>query len=232
MRMHMDLRAMLLGDLLHHRQAQAGAVRPGGEEGLEHARPDVVADTGPVILHAKMHPPPPIPGQGRSLGGIAHGQGDHARAVDGVDGVDHQVEQQLLQLVGVRQQRRDIAPALAMLNGDALLLGLLAGPQQHVIQHVLQAARHGVAILGRREAMEGAQEAGQAVDLVLQARQIFPHGWRGRLVLAQHLDHGLHARQGVANFMGQAHGQLPQGVHLLPLEHLTILLPAFVHEPL
>ena len=44
-------RAVLVGDFLHHRQAQAGALALGGDVGLEGALEHLVGEAGPVVDH-------------------------------------------------------------------------------------------------------------------------------------------------------------------------------------
>ena len=51
-----DARAVLVGDFLDDRQAQAGALGLGGDVGLEGALEDVLGKAGPAVLHRQAHP--------------------------------------------------------------------------------------------------------------------------------------------------------------------------------
>jgi len=70
--------------------------------------------------------------------------------------------------------------------------------------------------------VEGAQEGGQPIHLVLETAEVFACFGRGVLFIEQGLHHGLHAGQRVADLVRQAHGQFAHGGHLLALEHLPV----------
>ena len=48
-------RTMLVGDLLHHRQAEPGALALGGDVGLEGALQHLVGEAGAIVVHRQAH---------------------------------------------------------------------------------------------------------------------------------------------------------------------------------
>ena len=86
---HLDVAVMLLDDVVDDGQAQAGplADRLGGEERIEYLFQVLFRDAAAVVLEA----------DGDLLAALFAADRDPALALDGVDGVDEQVDEQLLQ---------------------------------------------------------------------------------------------------------------------------------------
>ena len=130
-------------------------------------------------------------------------------------------------MLRIGRQRR-LRLDVIQLETDVGALCILARPEQHIVQYLIEAARLARNRLRCRETMEAAQEAGKPVDLGLHAFQGFQQtGWDVILVLHR-LRHCLHAGQRVADFVRHTHRQFAQRGQLFHLEHLAIQFAAFV----
>ena len=114
----LDVAAVRLGDRARDGEPEAGAPRPGGEERLEQARHDFRRASPDRRSRPTASPPPPGAGDGAD--------GDHPAGGGGVEGVDHQVEERLVDLERVDEH---VGVVRAVVHQPDPGLGL-AGPRQ------------------------------------------------------------------------------------------------------
>ena len=112
------------------RQAQAHALRLGGVEGLEHLLARHRRQATPAVFHAEAD----------GAGGVLPHLDDHPPLLgrypfEGVQGIEQQIEDDLLQLAFVGQQRRQ-ALLQAHLHGDLALVQFGADEIQHLLHGI------------------------------------------------------------------------------------------------
>ena len=180
-----DLAVMGGDDAMADRQADAGAdaLRLGGEERLEHALRDLARDPGAVVRDLDPD----------GLGVVAGGDPQPALAgsvLQGLLGIDEQVREHLVKLVGIapdlRQVRRELPRHLdagaAQAVGDDLERGIDGGVELH------PAALPGLAPRHREEGPHDPRAAvGRGADLF--------RALAGRRIRGQLLEQARHARR-------------------------------------
>ena len=217
---------MLLDDGVSLGQPESGALadRLGGEERIEDPAPDVLRDARAVVVEL----------QGDHAQGVVVPASDDERpaAVGGehrVLGVDDQVQQHLLHLVGVREDEgQSVGEGV---EGRHVRHPLLVGPRgQRVAHDVVQVdeGAGGVALPG--EGQQVPHDAGR--PLRLAENRLDPAlRLRRRRARGQPFGARQDGRQRVVQLVGDARDGLAQGRHLLRLHQLVRGVAAQGLEP-
>ena len=213
---------VVLHDAAGDGQAEAGAVGAAGKEGLEDARADRLRDAAAGVRQVELHDA----AEGRGLLGAGHGEGAAMR--HGVEGIEREVEDDLLQLalVALDQHR---ARRRRVVQLDAGLRELGAQQHERVVEDLGQ--RPAGMQRGRRAA-EGEHAGDDALelldllgdDLQVAAARVVPGE-----VHAEGAVQELDDEEGIADLVGDLGGEQAEGgeglvlaQHLLGLEHAGV----------
>ncbi len=206
---------MPLGDAGGEGEAEAGAVGLGREEGVEEPLLDRGFDAGAVVGHFE-------PDEARSASAgrgrrREHAKADEARPArrgDGVGGVAHEVEQGLLDLVAIGEDRRGGGVRLD-LEAHLALLETRAEERAHPAEERagIDRGEHGLGRPG--EAEEVAHDAFEAIDLAVDHRRVLGGGAVEARAFAQGEEPGLDRGEGVADLVGDPRAEFAEGGELL-----------------
>src|SRR5271165_1096197 len=147
---------------------------------------------------------------------------DRARLVHGLDCVQQQIEQHLIDLVRIVVNGWNVAVHLK-LDHDALRNGLLAGEHDGVFHGGAYVAHAELRRFGTRRVQQFSQDA---IDLKGLLFGVFDHRARyavRRKVTADNLNHSRDPSQRIADFMGQSGCQFAQGCEVLGARHLGLV---------
>src|SRR5713226_9657502 len=214
-----NLAAMLLHDPVHDGKAQAGAHadRLGGEERIEDARSNLGRDAGAVIGHferqpllrdaLRAHPDVAVP----------------ASLLDGLFGVDHQVEHHLLHLEGIGERGGQLGIELEI-DGDVFNLQFVAAQRQSPLDDLVQV--HWAALRLRFTAEQEQVLDDPAGPLgFLEDHAGVGCAFEPRLATQQQLRVAHDAGQRVVQLVRDARDQFPQRRHFFRLEQLRLDQP-------
>ncbi len=211
---HVHPSPVLAHDAVGHREAEAGALANvlGGEERLEDVRQVLGRDPRALVAHAHADAVRLGAAQVGGRGGALAGDGDLDRAVivAGLDGVDHEVGEDLLDLprvelgrggrLALAQGQRD-----ARLGGDRLEQRQRApGDAAHVLRGALRASRAG-------EVEELADDAGHLVARLDDDAGVVDGLGGRRLAVGDHPGAGAHHVERRAQLVGDPRGELAHG---------------------
>ena len=213
--------ARLLGEAIHHRHAQAAAHAEllGGEEGLEDPRQGAAVHAHAVVGDGDLHV---VAGRDFEVGGGVHvevleGRFDAQLAPVGhrVAGVEGQVEEGVLELVGVHHGHQ---AGLAAGGGHRDGAGQRATDQLgHAEDQLIDLDGFGFEGLAAGKAEQAADELGAPVGGVHgRLDEVFGEGVVGVVLFECHQVADDH-REHVVEVVGEAAGELADGFHLLGL---------------
>src|ERR1043165_8995528 len=197
--------AVLFGDALGHRQPQPHPGLLAAHEGLEHLGEDVRGDPRAGVADVDFDMA--VPGRAEV---DFHG----APAGHGIKGVQHQVEQELLQLVLVRL-RLDRIVGLEQAEVHLLLLRPARDDREHPVHDIRKVQPSAVRLRRPGEVEERLKGSLHAADLVLDHGQVLGRQAPGRGLPEVNLDQPLARGERVAQLVGDARGYLAQRHHLL-----------------
>src|SRR5579885_1657393 len=201
-------------DALADAQPQARAGLLGAGEGAEEAAGDGGVDPGARVRHRQANLPRRV---------LPQDDAEAAAVRHGVQRVEEQVDQDAGELVAI-----DLGRHRAVRQSNVELHVLLLDARLHQVEGVadqlaeIAALAHG--FRGPGEVEQRLDLALQADDLLVNDPQVLGGERAGRLGRQGGADEELDARQGVADLVGHAGGQLADSGQLLGSEHLLLLL--------
>ncbi len=225
---------MQLDNLLGHRQAQP-CPHPGwlgGEERIVNPGQMLLRDARACVIHLRNHRPVPHPkrrhpAQAFKVAGLGQlfGVGPHRQSAfrgHGLDGVDEDIDEHLLELGLVHRHRRELWPELFH-QMDALQRQFVPHQLQSLLDHVVEIVRLDRQLPGRRKIEQPARDrirpSNGFLHLFQHQAQVFVSGRKFfREVIHPHHENG----EGVFHFVRHSGGEGADGFHLLRLDQLKL----------
>ena len=194
--LHVDRPLVGLDDLAGRRQSQAAAARSRGEERLEDPASDLLGHPHARVGHVQDDPAPLAPGREDQLAPGGHG----------VLGVEHQVQQGLLEQVGVESDRRQIGGELGP-HHDRLGRRMGLVEVADLLDDLVEVHEFQLQVLDAGEAEEVLEDAMQPEDLVLEpldplADPAVARGLAVLKILGQEVEVQPERGQGIADLVG------------------------------